>query len=274
MRDEATTFEELGAWIGAVVSKGAHRLELRHTSSGGRVREWRVESTSDASSLALEVQASVDSDGRFSARSRGIYVVLAYRATGGAYFERLYLVANEGLDDDEERGTPEAIIVQHMRHTEASARLALGHTNEVVRHYQRLLDAAHERIRELESRHNEVMQLYETLTLAQHERELATMKVKSEESRREYFKEKLDLLVPVAMNRLLGQGKGAPVLGDEMIRQLLKSLRPEQMQHIASLLEPQQMTLLAELYAGYGERELAREKAKTGEPPNDATKAA
>ena len=51
-------------------------------------------------------------------------------------------------------------------------------------------------------------------------------------------------------------------LGEELLRQFLKSLSPQQMDAIVGSLKPEQAAVINEIYLAYGERELATEKAK------------
>jgi hypothetical protein len=279
MRDDATMFEELVTWLDAVTKKKAVRIELRHKSSEGRVREWRVDEGTDARELALDVTRGVESDGR-AMRGSPLYALLAYREGAGPYFERLFLTAlaraDRLADDDGASVTAADLVEQSMRHTEASARLAIGHSNEIVRHYQRMLEMAHQRIGELEKRLSRSADLYEALTTSQHERDLEVMRAKVDEKKQDFFREKLDLLLPIAMNKLLGQGGkgGKPVLGEEMIRQLLKSLRQDQFDRIMGALEPEQIALMGEIYQGYGEREMAKEAKKANGAANGVNGAA
>jgi hypothetical protein len=60
-----------------------------------------------------------------------------------------------------------------------------------------------------------------------------------------------------------GQGSAkSAVLGEEMIRQFLKSLRPDQFDRIMGGLDPEQAALIGQIYVAYGERETANDAAK------------
>jgi hypothetical protein len=105
------------------------------------------------------------------------------------------------------------------------------------------------------------VELYERLTSMQHERELDVKRLEQADKRQEFLREKLDMLAPVLMSKIVpGANKGA--LGEELIRQLLKSLTPEQMQTIVGALSPEQAAVINEVYVAYGERELAKDDAK------------
>lgn len=266
---EATTHEELKDWIASVIEKEGTRLELRQKGDGAesRVREWKLPDA-ESGTLAREIQEHADRDGRHL-RGPVLYVLLAYREEG-AYFARIFVSARgKDVGDrvlETESPTVEGVTSQLMRHTEASARIAVGQTSAIILQYQKMLESAYARIAQLEARQSKVMELYESLTGMEHERQLETMRVRASDKRTEFFKEKLDLIAPVLVNKVLA-AKGGPspsIFGEEMVRQLLKSLKPGQIEHIMGSLEPAQVAILSELYAGYGTRELERDAKANG----------
>ena len=149
-----------------------------------------------------------------------------------------------------------------MRHNEANARLAIGQTLDVISHYRSLLAAREKRIEELEAKYWKVAELYERLTSMQHERDLEVMRIQQADKRQDFLKDKLDMLAPVLVSKVLpGAAKGG-ALGEELIRQFLKSLSPKQMEAIVGSLSPEQAAVINEVYVAYGEREVAKDEAK------------
>ncbi|HEY8075118.1 MAG TPA: hypothetical protein VIF62_13435, partial [Labilithrix sp.] len=142
-------------------------------------------------------------------------------------------------------------------------------TADIIEYYRRALDARDRRIDELEARHSKMLELYEDLQSMRHERELAVIREHRADQRTQFLKEKLDMLAPVLMNKLLGKGaggaSGAPVLGEELMRQFLKSLTPEQIEALMGMLRPEQAAVIGEVYEAYAKRESAKDAETTAE---------
>ena len=170
------------------------------------------------------------------------------------------LDAGGGLND--ERAQAASVVGLLMKHTHASAQLALGTTIDIVAHYKEESERKDARIRELEERQARVLTMYEELLSAKHERELEMLRATNSEKRKDHLLEKLDMLIPVAVAKVLpGGGKNA-ALGEELMRQLLKSLSREQLGALVGHLNPEQAALIHEIYVAYCEREEQRDAAK------------
>jgi hypothetical protein len=101
---------------------------------------------------------------------------------------------------------------------------------------------------------------------------------KRSDKKHDFVREKLDMLTPVLMSKVLGKGtaKGdGSMFGEELVRQFLKSLDASQINAIMSSLGPEQVVTMAEIYQKYGEREVAREKkeAAAGAAPSESAHA-
>ena len=201
-------------------------------------------------------------------RGPTLYGLFSYREAGKRYVSRTLLrVAGQGFNQamgETEAADARGLTSQMMRHTEVASRIALGHTQEIIAHYQHLLEARDKRIEDLESRHYKVLELHERLTSMQHERDMDMVRAAQSDKRTDFFKEKLDVLAPVLINKFV-KGEGGPALGEEMMRQLLGSLTPKQMETITGSLQVEQGILLNEVYQAYGKREVAKEAAKKNE---------
>lgn len=244
------------------------RIVLRQKSdtSQDQVRAWSLAANTDVDALADEIEERAEDDGRFL-RGPTLYGVFAYRDDDKAYVDRKFLyIEGQSANLENVRETEPAnvtgITSQLMRHSEVSARLAVGTTANVIDHYKAMLAAAHQRIGELEARYFKVLEMYEGLTSMQHQRDLELLRAQQADKRQDFLKEKLDMLVPVAMSKLLGQKNGA--LGEELLRQFLKSLTPSQQEGMFQILGPEQMALIGEIFVKYAEKDLARDAKANG----------
>ncbi|HEX7664376.1 MAG TPA: hypothetical protein VF407_07700 [Polyangiaceae bacterium] len=256
---------ELAEWLERQLSGGVTRLALRHKSEDGGetlVREFSMNDGGSIPGLADMVSRRAHDDGRHF-RGRSLYGVFAFN--DHEYVDRFF-IAVEGAEDMAYFGSREAnlsgVTQQLMRHNEANARLAIGQTLDVINHYRSLLQQREKRIEELEAKYWKVGELYEHLTSMQHERQLDVMRMQQADKRQEFLKEKLDMLAPVLMSKVMpGASKGA-ALGEELVRQFLKSLTPEQMGAILGALSPEQAAVINEVYVAYAEREVAKDEPK------------
>ena len=269
---------ELAKWLQRQVEEKRSRVVLRQRASAKdqRVREWRLVDE-NASELATAIYAGALDDAR---HQRGVipYGVFAYVDGQKSHADRTLFTIDKGnekgrgqstalarLDDEDEgieREQKSSLMGLLMRHTHASAHLALGHTADIVRHYKEDSERKDARIRELEERHTKVLEMYEELLSMKHERELESLRAQNSEKRKDHLLEKLDMLVPIAMSKVLPASK-TPALGEEMMRQLLKSLSREQLSALTGHLKPEQAALIHEIYVAYCEREEKRETKKT-----------
>ncbi len=273
--DTGAELVALTRWLQKQVTEKRTRVVLRQRIQGGEnqlVREWRLADIVP-SELATAIYERAIED---SMQQRGAvqYGLFAYAEGQKSYVDRTFLnvdtpkasTAIATLDatlEDDERAQRAGVVGLLMKHTHASAQLALGHTVDIVRHYKEESDRKDARIRELEERQTAVLRMYEELLSAKHERELEMLKAQNAEKRKDHLLDKLDMLVPIAMSKVLPASK-TPALGEELMRQLLKSLSRDQLSALVTHLSPEQAALIHEIYLAYCEREEKRDAKKNG----------
>jgi hypothetical protein len=130
-----------------------------------------------------------------------------------------------------------------------------------VRHYKEESDRKDARIHELEERHEKVLTMYEELLSMKHQREMETLRAQNSERRKDHLLDKLDMLIPIVMSKVIPAAK-TPALGEELMRQLLKSLTRGQLSALVGHLSPEQAALIHEIYLAYDreQRRQVREK--------------
>jgi hypothetical protein len=264
-------------WLQKQVNEKRTRVVLRQRIGTGDqlVREWRLADV-NPSELATAIHERALED---AAHQPGPvqYGLFSYVEGQKSYVDRTFLTIesdnagrpttalatlNASLDDDE-RAQRAGVVGLLMKHTHASAQLALGHTVDIVRHYKEESDRKDARISELEERQTAVLRMYEELLSAKHERELEMLKAQNSEKRKDHLLDKLDMLVPIAMSKVLPASK-TPALGEELMRQLLKSLTRDQLSALVSHLSPEQAALIHEIYFAYCASEEKRDAKKNG----------
>jgi hypothetical protein len=278
-RIQAQELVELTRWLQRQVDEKRSRVVLRQRSSTGdqRVREWRL-GEQIASELATTIYAGAVEDAK-NQRGTIQYGLFAYVDGQKSHADRLlFCIENPDakrtalatldpgseFEDDGgiDRGQKGQLVGLLMRHTHASAQLALGHTIDIVRHYKEESDRKDARICELEERHEKVLTMYEELLSMKHQREMETLRAQNSERRKDHLLDKLDMLIPIAMSKVIPAAK-TPALGEELMRQLLKSLTRGQLSALVGHLSPEQAALIHEIYLTYCEREEQRDKKKT-----------
>jgi hypothetical protein len=276
---QAQELVELSRWLQRQVDEKRSRGAPRPPPSAGdqRVREWRLVDV-NASELASVIYAGAVDDAK---NQRGIvqYGLFAYVDGQKSHADRMLFcidspdpkvrstaLATLDAGDDEDDGALERaqkanLVGLLMKHTHASAQLALGHTVDIIRHYKEESERKDGRIRELEERHEKVLAMYEELLSMKHERELEMLRAQNSEKRKDHLLDKLDMLVPIAMSKVIPASK-TPALGEELMRQLLKSLTRQQLSQLVGHLSPEQAALIHEIYVAYVEKEDEREEKK------------
>jgi hypothetical protein len=269
MKTYSTEHADIATWLRLQIHEGCSRVSLRQRVGEGEthVREWPIAPEMNVEALAEEIATKVSEEGRVL-RGPTLYALLGYKAGALSHFDRkLFRIEGMGGGAETLLGETEApdgkgLVAQMMRHTEASARIGLGQTLAIVEHYKQILRERDARIAALEEKQMEVIELHEQLASLQHERNLEALREKRVEKKETFVREKLDMLTPVLMSKLLGAGvptgQGS-MFGEELLRQFLKSLAPPQIAAMTSSLSPEQTVTLHEIFQRYSDREVERQ---------------
>lgn len=299
---------KIRAWLGTVVDAGnATRIDVCTQQEQARLSTWsltpeaKVETLPQRDlrldALARTIATFVRSDAKTQTGMRARYLLLSYRATAiatvrvGDYLHRIAIDA-PASGATTAKGDAVTALTTQMQAVIASEQARSGEMHRLLlaTHAQwqesnqaivsrtllsveKALTQAAARIEGYEARHLEQLALTDRLLSMQEERQAARDQAALDKEKHAFTREKLDMLVPVLLNRIMGggPGKGTPYFGEEIVSRLLGGLKPEQVESLMQTgklaLSPEQLMLVGELYMSYGERATAQKRALNGAAP-------
>lgn len=179
-----------------------------------------------------------------------------------------------GAFGSSEPATGPGLTAQLMRHLERREEM-LNKTLDVTGKIQmKFMGDMQTRLSAFEERHFDTIKLYEDLLDRRHERELAAVYRAREDERKSKAWNLAFSLAPVVASQLLSPKLAAALPGQvtdggpamQIIRELTKSLKEEQLPALASALSPEQLMMLMELHkmiaAEVAQKNEAEEQAK------------
>lgn len=191
------------------------------------------------------------------------YALLPYH--GKQQRNRLtFRMAGEEKDDDSfdsEPATKSGMIAHLMRHNEAYMRQLVGATNTIIIQQSKTIGTLASQNEALQAKHVEGMVLVEELLTQRHERTMEDKRVDFQLGIKQDAYNDFRPLVPIIANKLLGK-KVLPETLDattQAMKSLMESLRPEQIQRLASGLTPPQQIAFLEFYEMFRQDEQEQE---------------
>ncbi len=251
--------DDLVQWVHEQIARGCSLLTLRQRADEGETLVCNAPLPGDgAQSVAASIHLRAAAEGRFL-RGPTLFVLYAFKDIAREHCDRKsFRVEGETFSRSGETEPPtvSGINAMLMRHAEGATKIALGHTSHIIEQYKVLLQQRDRRITELETSLREASAMRESLVMLEHERALALHRAKDDEKRSDFMRDKLDLLIPVVAGKMLGAGGSPvpPIVNDEMLRQLLGSLSPDQLTKLQSILGPDQQAVVGDLYMRYAQR--------------------
>lgn len=177
--------------------------------------------------------------------------------------------ATDGEDNvdvmDSEPATQKGLMSQMMRHTEATFRISMASTGNIVGMQNRIISRQAEQIETLTQKHIDLVQVLEELQTEKHTRELdAAVAMRKQEAYKD-ITQKVLLLLPTVANKLAGKTllPEKTTSGEQMIKSLMDSLTPDQMNNMQGMLSPEQKMVMFQIYENM--RKFDEEKEKTEE---------
>jgi hypothetical protein len=259
--------DQVHEWLEGVLEQGIDRLELRNKHDDARVRLWQWKQPPAAEKLASQITREAERDGACQAGPVVTYVLFAFLAQGEGYLARMPIQV-EGRakktpgGDELESATTTGLVAMMMKQLSELHRLLIMSQEGRAEADARTIDRLLEQNLKHEMQRAALLEAWEKLQSMQLDRERERLEMQLSEQRQKYLGEKLDMVFPIVVNRLLGGGKaqGTPYLGEEIVRQIVGNLRPEEFESFmrATSMRPELQALFSELYMAYVEKEQAR----------------
>lgn len=168
-----------------------------------------------------------------------------------------------------EAPTSIGLVQQAQRHLEATQKMAFAAVGTMANSLASQLTAKDERIKHLESKHMEVLQLIETLVNGQQERDLRVLAANKAEARKDEAVQAVKLLAAPIMAQLSKRVAGVPTsaAADSVAAAFMSSLSTEQLNALlAPMTEPQRVAFMT----AYRDLVLVHERDDAKPQPNGA----
>lgn len=243
------------------------RFTVKHSSQGSKgslVGEHKVEqmTTDDVRDCADALEAMVNDD---AAGMGGMqrYVIESWHDDSESASARFALRV-QGYDpdvdnmdsDDAEPPTKAGALSQQMRHNEMIMRTLVAGMGGAIQSLQRSASRNAELVEKLMEQRLEDFRVVEEAQSRKHERELELLERNAEIDRKDLLMEKGLTLLPAVVNRMAGkQILAAPSPRDAMLKGLVETLTPQQLNGVASQLSGEQQIVLLELIQAYQDDE-------------------
>lgn len=250
------------------------RFSLRSAASGTKAEEVETfalpaDFNGDNVGVLLDEitsRAQADADGMGTKLQRYVLVAIEMGAKSGPRYP--FKVRGEGEEedrdesDDDGQPTEKGLTRQLMRHNEALMRMLVMTTGSAVTSMSRRLDNAEATNLAMVKQRSEDLRVLEAAKTEQHERDQQLLLVSGQEERKNELFKKLELLMPIVVNKLSGRDVMPVGKGADIFQTLADSLQPEQLQQIAPFLTQEQQMLLLTLLKSAREKSAASEKQK------------
>lgn len=287
---EMDIISDLARWVADQVRRGAERFVLLQRGDSHQVvDEWLADEMDTVHTLAYAIHATGVREAQTS-REPVSFIIFSMRPGSSSAASRYsFRVEMSGSGRASGSADEKGILALMMSHTEMAARLSLGNARDIVEQYQKLLDQstkhltltleqAHARIRVLEARENEWLDLREKLLSVAADRDIRIEEVKGKFALQEKAIEKLGPITIAGLTKLLGSatvaalglggapaneaaaegapgGATAPPPPDpeattiaDLLGALIASMTKDQMERLFGVLRPDQLQVFLKIY--------------------------
>lgn len=164
----------------------------------------------------------------------------------------VFRVEGSSVDEEDEQGhapTKQGLLGQLMRHTQELTKYNTQATGAMLTSMSRALESASQANEKLLNEKFGNLQVMEDMISQQHDRNLSTMKAEHHQTMMTDLYQKIALIAPHAINKMVGQKVLPEAASTEsiMVRNLVESFSPDQLVQIQSVLKPEQMVVFGEI---------------------------
>jgi hypothetical protein len=251
-----------------------YRLVLRHAAAGTKgndVESFAIKegfSTDDLREFRNTIieRAQSDADGMGGVQRYVLHAYLKGEPRSVGRFSFRVRGGDEEYDESggEEPATQKGLLTQLMRHNEQNNKNLTASIGAMVGSVTRRLEAQDALIEKLIRQRMEYIELVEEMKSKQHDRDMALLQLESSEKRKDAIFEKVQVLVPVLLNKLIG--KNIVPSDDPLVlqfKELISTLDKGQFERILqSLNSPQQISLITLLQSMQAAEEKKNEQKK------------
>lgn len=271
------TAETVKEWLDDVARSKVTRIELHSKIDSKIITTLQLGTGAndgeDLGSVAERLFKRAVREGAAIPVVRATFFLFAYKGEGPNYVDSTSIVVDganakgkSGEHVEEYESSVTGLLTQLMRTNLDQTRLILSSQESRHVHAEQLIDRLQKDNERYQSERIEVWKLLETVQTMHLEREQIRNAMVLEGKRDDFIFDKMNMLVPVVLNRLMGggPGKGTPYFGEEMLRVLLGSFTPQQtdamLKNQPLQLSEAQLGLIAELTLAYAEKEKQRQR--------------
>jgi len=252
------------------------RFVLRTASAGSKgseVDDFKIEHRIELDEVPMMAQniiarAQEDADGNGPQVQRYILLSMVKGESKpvGRFPFRLRGEADLDLDDEtgEDAPTNKGLLSQLMRHNEALTRGIATSAASMLSIATRRAESQDRLIEKLLEERQNMFETLEGAKSEQHTRDIALMIEDKNQTRKDQAFEKLMMLVPIVLNRIIG-AKALPEKNDPLmmlLEPLVNSLSQDQLQAIGQQLKPEQMIAFVELLKTFQQKKQIASKSE------------
>jgi hypothetical protein len=285
----ASQIEDIRDWLDSVLERGADRVELRAKSDDSRIGNWKLAANDNkgTSKLATSIAREAQRDGACENATSVTYVLYAFRGEHEGLVARMRFQvdgsragANKKGGELEEIENPNLADVCKalLKQCKELHGLLIMNQEHRAETDQKTIERLLEQINQHEMKRSQLLEAWERVQSMQMQREREAQEMRLSEQRQKYIGDKLDMLIPIAANRLLGggSGKGTPYMGEEMVRQIMGNISPDEVDAFmrSTNMRPELQALFTELYMAYYQKEQAKRATSEKNGSTGATKGA
>lgn len=262
LKDKITPWLRRQLFSVAATNGNLVKLSIRHAKAGrklgseiGTVVIPKKTGSDDLDGILNEIE-TIASDDASGLGGLQTYIILPHFADApdrplGRLVFKLRVDDDEDDDDLDSEGPNKAgFASQAMRHVEVLMKTHTMGSQGIISAQGRIITRQQEQIETMASRHIQMIELVEELTQAKHERDLEAKRADFMITNKQEIVSRLLMFIPNIVNRIAGKKvlKETTTASEQMLRGLMESIKPEQMQKLMEsgvFTGDQMMTLLS-----------------------------